>query len=375
MPETEYLSVAPDADDLLAEAPPSPFCSAVGVPPVYPAVSPVEADLTRRIGRGRTFGLPSLNKNMSLSLQLPGNAPIDWSGVLALAGPFGSIDLAQGSRLMRTLTGIDLDSELHADKDRWTWMQAAVVARLAGTPFASTERLSQTPLTDTANVFPMRVVLQSRDHAFVTYGRASASTWIKLLAETASKKERLPQSEYLDLPIDIAVRIAHHELPAGALKTVGIGDMILPLNATFTCNGEGYVHIGCKRLRVRFGSPSILEVTALETKMETGDTMESMENQAIENDVAADVAAQASAHPDKDDETLNSVAVRMDFELGRLNMSLGDLRAVGVGTVMTLVDGSPEAVTIRVSGKTMGHGEIVDIGGKLGIRITGWCKP
>ncbi len=370
MPETEYLSVAPDAGDFPAEAPRSPFTSAKGVPPVYPVVSPVEADLTRRIGRGRTFALPSPNKNMSLSLQLPGNDPIDWSGMLSLAGPFGSIDLAQGSRLMRTITSIDLDSELNADKDRWAWMQAAVVGRLAGTPFASTERLSPKPLTDKANIFPMRVVLQSRDHAFVTYGRASASTWIKLLLETASKKERLPQSECLDLPIDIAVRIAHHELPAGALKTIGIGDMILPLNAAFTCNGEGYLHIGCKRLRVRFGPPSILEVTALETKMETGDTMENMKNQAIENDVAA----QASGHPDKADETLNSVPVRMDFELGRLNMSLGDLRAVGIGTVMTLVDGSPHAVTIRVSGETMGRGEIVDIGGKLGIRITGWSK-
>lgn len=374
MPETEFLTAAPDADSLPAKTPAISCNSADALRPVYPTVPPVEAELTRRIGRGRTFGLHALHEDAALSLQLSGNGPIDWSDVIALACPFGSIDLAQGSRLIRALTGIDLGAELDADTERWSWTQAAVVGRLASTPFASADRLSPTPLADTENAVSLRIVLQSREHAFATHARASASTWIALLADTASKRERLPESECLDLPIEMAVRIAHHALPASALRTLGMGDIILPMNASFTCNGEGYLPVGRRSMHVRFRSPSILEIIAMETRMETEDAMESMKHHAIENDTEVE----ASYYPDKTneagDEALNTVMVRMDFELGRLHMPLGDLRAVGAGTVMTITDGSPEAVTIRVSGKALGRGEIVNVGGKLGIRITAWGK-
>lgn len=72
---------------------------------------------------------------------------------------------------------------------------------------------------------------------------------------------------------------------------------------------------------------------------------------------------------------LDTMPLDLTFELGRLSLSLGELRTLGAGAVLLLDGGSPAAVAIVAAGKTMGRGEIVDVAGQLGVRLTQWGTP
>jgi len=57
------------------------------------------------------------------------------------------------------------------------------------------------------------------------------------------------------------------------------------------------------------------------------------------------------------------------FEVGRLELSLGDVRQMAPGTVLPLSRPFDEALDIMASGRRIGRGEIVRIGDSLGVRI------
>lgn len=84
-------------------------------------------------------------------------------------------------------------------------------------------------------------------------------------------------------------------------------------------------------------------------------------------DVAADPAADA-AHP------ADRLPLAVEFEIGRLPMTLADVGRIEPGYVFELpqrLDDGGE-VRIRINGTTVGRGELVAVGDVLGVRLTGW---
>lgn len=331
----------------------------------FPAMQAKEAELARAIGRGRFISLRMGKDSALLRLELAPQSDVAWTAGLCLSGGFGSLSLSQGARLLQALTGIDLDGE--TDPGRWSWLQAAVIARLPGTPFAGTDRIVRSA---PRGGFPLRIVLQSPSHAFTTMASADASAWLALLSARAWSSVRQPAVDYLEAPADIPVPVARHVIPAGVLGTLAVGDIIVPDNPCFACSGEGRIQLGGRTARVRYSAPSLLEVIALEGNMDTEAQMHDQQAGRHSEDAVAQPRDAGSDGASGD--FLDAVPVRLDFELGRLNMLLGELRAIGVGTVLTLAGGSPGAIAVCSSGKTLGKGEIVDVDGKLGIRITAW---
>jgi type III secretion protein Q len=66
----------------------------------------------------------------------------------------------------------------------------------------------------------------------------------------------------------------------------------------------------------------------------------------------------------------DDLLVRALFEIGRLDLSLRELRLLDVGALLPLALGADYAVDIVVSDKRIGRGELVNIGGKVGVRVT-----
>jgi len=66
---------------------------------------------------------------------------------------------------------------------------------------------------------------------------------------------------------------------------------------------------------------------------------------------------------------LDELPLRIVFEVGRLELSLGDVRQMAPGTVLPLSRPFDEALDIMASGRRIGRGEIVRIGDSLGVRI------
>lgn len=378
---------------------------------VRASVSADHAALSRLLGCGCSIALPALDAVLSLhpadAAQRDAEA---WNDALTLQGAFGSIAFAQGVRLMRALTQIDLDAELDADAERWEWLQAALIGRLGGTPLACADRVLRQVIDAGPATSTLRVCLRSGQHAIVTHARAAVSDWVDWLQRERWTPERTPSAAWLGLPFDTPVRVARHTLPSNVLRTLTVGDIVLPDSPRFSCDGEASIHIGALQVRVRYQAPGALEIIAVEGKLNSED-LEMMDGGDALSAQAADAGFDsgfdsgmppADAQPNgeyayqagEDAEAqfddgdgaasvpdaavaveLDAVPVTLDFELGKVRMSLGELRTLGAGAVVPLQNGSPSAIAIVSAGRRLGSGEVVDINGQLGIRITQWGAP
>jgi type III secretion protein Q len=347
------------------------------------SVTPGQAALSRMIGCGCSIEMP--DAGALLSLHLAQNAEADWIDAVMLAGPFGSIELAEGPRLMRALTGIDLSAEMAADDERWEWLQAALVARLAGTPFAGTECLTRGAQQESHDACTLRITLQTGGHAIMTHARAEAASWLEFLSGAAWTRARRPFADFADLPFESVLRVARHTLPRHALKGLATGDLILPDEVSFGTRGAGYIQLGVLYARVRYQEPNTFRITNAEVRLDSLELKESRQDDAGgappgEQADAYAAAAGESAYMDEpepereplaDAAALDSVPVTLNFELGKVRMSLGELRALALETIITF-NGSSSSISIRCGDRLMGRGELVDVSGRLGVRILEW---
>jgi len=67
---------------------------------------------------------------------------------------------------------------------------------------------------------------------------------------------------------------------------------------------------------------------------------------------------------------LNEIPLMMTFDIGEMSMSLDEVNQLGVGYTLELKKDFTSLVTIRINNKTIGKGEIVDVGNRAGVRIT-----
>ena len=80
-------------------------------------------------------------------------------------------------------------------------------------------------------------------------------------------------------------------------------------------------------------------------------------------DVDTDTAAPAT------DAAFDDLPIKLVFELGRLDMPLGQLQEIGRGHVFQLERPLGEAVEIHAGGRRIGQGEVVRIDDQIGVRV------
>jgi len=77
--------------------------------------------------------------------------------------------------------------------------------------------------------------------------------------------------------------------------------------------------------------------------------------------------------PDKAEQFARNVPLQLSFEIGRVELSVGDLASLQPGYVFTLPANLEGAnVTILANGRAAGHGEVVAVGETLGVRLLSW---
>ncbi len=65
------------------------------------------------------------------------------------------------------------------------------------------------------------------------------------------------------------------------------------------------------------------------------------------------------------------IPVTLTFDVGRTEVTVDELARLAPGCVLELGRGAAELVEIRANGRRIGRGELVDIDGAVGVRITG----
>lgn len=333
------------------------------------------AELTRIIGRGLHARVSALGEDALLSLHLPepkSHEQATWDKAIAIAGAAGPLEIAQGTRLLRGLSGIDLGAEGSTSANRWEWLEAALVGRLTGTPFGFVQRVLREAPSDTSSSLMLRLTLRTESHVIMTHARAGVAAWRNMLAHSVWEQGLLPISCCLDLPFNVAISLARHSLPTSVLRTLSCGDLILPVSPRFTSAGDGWIRAGGRCMQVRYQAPCLLKIISAE------ETMEATELEKLEKDAQKPVddagKSTAPGHnmPPEDLSGLDDMPIMLDFELGQVRMTLREMRALGTGAILALEDGSPASIIIRAGGRMLGRGEAVGVNGNLGIRIIAW---
>jgi type III secretion system YscQ/HrcQ family protein len=73
------------------------------------------------------------------------------------------------------------------------------------------------------------------------------------------------------------------------------------------------------------------------------------------------------------DPDLDDLPVRLVFELGRVELSLGELQRLAPGALVPLARLVDEPVDIMANGRRLGRGTLVQIGDSLGVRIVSFA--
>jgi type III secretion system YscQ/HrcQ family protein len=75
----------------------------------------------------------------------------------------------------------------------------------------------------------------------------------------------------------------------------------------------------------------------------------------------------------KDQEPLiqdtSEIPIQLEFSIGKTSLSLAELKQIGKGYVFELDAGFDHPVTLLANGAVIGRGEIVDVDGRIGVRI------
>ena len=85
-------------------------------------------------------------------------------------------------------------------------------------------------------------------------------------------------------------------------------------------------------------------------------------------------ATEASEVSESSAPDLNALPVRLHVVLGEKEMTLAELSALEAGSVIDLDRDKSGQVALALNGKISGHGALVEIEGKLGVRVLNWTS-
>lgn len=351
-----------------------------------PVIVAEQAQLSRLLGRGMRIALG--RDDMEL-LALPASATA--ASVAAAMAPDlrlqtadGALLLAQGERLLAGLTGIDPAASRHADGTFAPWLAAALAGRLQQTALASLRALQPCAAGEAAQAGLVALRLRLRDptHAIETLAWAAPPLWRGWLE--AAEPMQMPLSAWSGLPLSSTVLLATHRLPSRAMDALRVGDLLLPERPLFDIHGHGRMRLGARQWRVRHIAHQRLQIISQENALNhdtdlaqsPADLDADLDDDAFQEAAEEGLEAGAPVDDGYDGQdgpnSPTELPLTLHVELGRLNLSLSQLRALGEQVVLELHGASAQALRITSAGVELGRGEVVSVDGRLGVRIVRW---
>jgi type III secretion protein Q len=164
----------------------------------------------------------------------------------------------------------------------------------------------------------------------------------------------------------LRVECGRQTLTLGEFRSLRPGDVVMLDTAT---GDEVQLnladHFGC---RARFGETGLQATGPL-----IANRPESHANSSLEESVMSEPPVDKKESPiqpsPEADAVMDDLPVQLTCELGRLELSLGELRKLGEGSVLPLERQPERAVDLVVNGRRMGRGRLVAIGDAIGVQI------
>jgi len=189
-----------------------------------------------------------------------------------------------------------------------------------------------------------------------------ASGWLRLTAPTGGLPARADDAEVWRaragrLPLIGQIEIASTRVPAGALVRLAVGDAVVFEGSAAAAFAPGAPWRG----RVRIGAH------AGEVELDAGGKLRFVGGFAP---LAVEEGKMSASGSDTDATTvLSAASIEVVAELGRITLRGDELLGLAAGAVLAMGAGRT-SVSLRVGGEAWADGEIVDIDGELGVRVT-----
>ncbi|WP_338802043.1 type III secretion system cytoplasmic ring protein SctQ [Pseudomonas sp. RSB 5.4] len=195
--------------------------------------------------------------------------------------------------------------------------------------------------------------------------RISAETLLRWLENAAWQSNPGNDNEPI-WPVHIPLLLGHCSLSRGELLDLQPGDVLLIHQALFSADGQGSLQIGACRLHLRQLPGTALHFTL--TELEDLTMNASLDHFALaDQPVPSEVQPSA---PGAESTRFDDLPLALTLRAGSLHLSLGQLRNLGVGSVLRFNGCTPGEATLCHGERVLAQGELVDIEGRLGLQIT-----
>jgi type III secretion protein Q len=179
-----------------------------------------------------------------------------------------------------------------------------------------------------------------------------------MLAGLLAQRPPVQTPLHTDTPIRLHAEIGSTLLPADTLATLAPADVLLmdrclatPGRALWlSADGRSGVHVHWPAPEANAPAAAPLPFTVITPWTDTMPT---------------DTDSSASPAP----MSLDSVPVRLSFDLGEVTLTLGQLQALQPGQALELGHPLAGAVRIRANGALVGEGDLIEIDGQVGVSI------
>ncbi len=218
------------------------------------------------------------------------------------------------------------------------------------------------PAPDPEAVLPLGFVLERVSDNAVIHGRFLGRAALLELASGLFSRTPLAKSRNLDeLPIYACIEMGRMGLPYSELQDLEPGDILLPDIPARPANGKGMA------VTLTYGGHAGLRATLVhDTLTLTGFIAEtSMQDNDDSQDLAQETHLEGAAGELDADE----LEIILIFEVGQKRLTLGELKALQPGQVLEADRPLERAVHVKANGKTIARGELLDIDGRVGVRV------
>jgi flagellar motor switch/type III secretory pathway protein FliN len=188
-------------------------------------------------------------------------------------------------------------------------------------------------------------------------------------------RRRYWQARVADLPVSARVALATTELRLSDLLGLACGDALVFAGvaaSAYLANGgdepwDGRLVVGAYEAALRIDSRGALELAG-EFQL-TGTP--SARPVAITREGAMDV----SGPTEKASAVLGAAPIEVVAELARITLRGDEVLGLAPGVVLTVAASRRRAIVLRVGDEIWAEGELVDVDGELGVRVTRMLRP
>ena len=219
---------------------------------------------------------------------------------------------------------------------------------------------------------------QENENDSVSKGRIALSKDLKMPLFKQLKRWPSIQNTAIDtLRLSTALVIGSTIITAAELNTVERGDVIFLDQDIYSEGYHMWAHFPPYTLITLRKEPRM--ATQNNAITPSASSTENMTNVSVEAVTDGDIPTQSQSENNEDQSTaenlsLDTLEIKLDFDLGSISLSLAQIKQLTPGYVFSVGRPLEHSVNISSNGQRLASGELVDINGIVGVRVTDLYK-